>query len=151
LKQSVHIPSNFNGLGTQIQLFGAALTIFFGEDSVYTSNLTQLITMIGRNKKSFQDQIALGFFFAAKFLFAINKQVQRWLRSCESAHISCTQVNSRILQFKDLIDTVLNGTFHVNLPPLFAKVSGRAATSLAPTENKQANGKNKGGIKDGKG
>ncbi len=28
LKQSVHVPSNFNGLGTQIQLFGAALTIF---------------------------------------------------------------------------------------------------------------------------
>jgi hypothetical protein len=39
LKQSVHVPSNFNGLGTQNQLFGAASTIFFGEDSVCTSNL----------------------------------------------------------------------------------------------------------------
>jgi hypothetical protein len=39
----------------------------------------------------------------------------------------------------------------VNLPPSFAKVSGQAATLLAPTENKQANGKNKGGSKDGKG
>jgi hypothetical protein len=29
LKQSVHVPSKSNGLGTQIQLFGAALTIFF--------------------------------------------------------------------------------------------------------------------------
>jgi hypothetical protein len=53
LKQSVHVPSNFNGLGTQIQLFGAASTIFFGEDSVCTSSLNQLLTMIGRNKKSF--------------------------------------------------------------------------------------------------
>jgi hypothetical protein len=59
LKQSVHVPSNFNKLGTQIQLFGAASTIFFGEDRVCTSNLNQLLTMIGRNKKSFQDQIAL--------------------------------------------------------------------------------------------
>jgi hypothetical protein len=56
LKQSVHVPSDFNGLGTQIQLFGAALTIFFGEYSVCTSSLNQLLTMIGRIKKSFQDQ-----------------------------------------------------------------------------------------------
>jgi hypothetical protein len=149
LKQSVHVPSNFNGLATQIQLFGAASTIFFGEDSVCTLNLNQLLTMIGRNKKSFRDQIALDNFFAAKLLFAIDKQVQRWLRSCESAHNSCTQVNDRILQSKDLINTVLNGTFHMNLPPSFAKVCGQAATLAAPTENKQANGKNKGGSKDG--
>jgi hypothetical protein len=90
-------------------------------------------------------------FFAAEFLFAINKRVQCWLRLCEPAHNSCTQVNDRILQFEDLINTVLNGTFHVNLPPSFAKVRGQAATSSAPTENKQADGKNKDGSKDGKG
>ncbi len=146
----VHVPSNFNGLGTQIQLFGAASTIFFGEDSVCTLNLNQLLTMIGRNKKSFRDQIALDEFFAAKFLFAFDKQVQCWLRSCESTHNSHTQVNDRILQFEDLIDTVLNRTFHLNLPPSFAKVSGQAATLSAPTENKQADGKNKGGSGDGK-
>jgi hypothetical protein len=107
--------------------------------------------MIGRNKKSFQDQIVLDNFFAAKFLFVINKQVQRWLRSCKTAHNSCNQVNNRILQFEDLIDTVLNGTFHMTLPPSFAKVSSSAATSSASTESKQADGKNKGGSKDGKG
>jgi hypothetical protein len=124
---------------------------FFGEDSVCTLNLNQLLTMIGRNKKSFQDQIALDNIFAAKFLFAIDKQVQHWLRLCKTAHNSCTQVNDRILQFEDLIDTVLNGTFRMNLPPSFSKVSGLAATLLASTENKQANGKNKGGSKDRKG
>ena len=86
--------------------------------------------------------------FAAKFLFAIDKQVQHWLRLCKTAHNSLTQVNDRILQYKDLIDTVLNGTFHMNLPPSFAKVSGLAAMLLASTENKQADGKNKGGSKD---
>jgi hypothetical protein len=64
---------------------------------------------------------------------------------------SRTQVNDRILQFEDLIDTVLNGTFHMTLPPSFAKVSGSAAMSLASTESKQANSKNKGGSEDGKG
>ncbi len=89
--------------------------------------------------------------FASKFLFAINKRVQRWLRLCKTAHNSRTQVNGRILQFKDLINTVQNGIFHMNLPPSFAKVSGSLATSLASTESKQANGKNKGGSKDRKG
>jgi hypothetical protein len=36
LKQSVHVPSNFNELGTQIQLIGAVSTIFFGKDSFCT-------------------------------------------------------------------------------------------------------------------
>ncbi len=83
-------------------------------------------------------------------LFAINKQVQRWLRPCKTAHNSRTQVNDRILQFEDLINTVLNGTFHMNLPPSFAKVSSPAATSSASIENKQVDGKNKGGSKDEK-
>jgi hypothetical protein len=74
LKQLVHVPSDFNGLEIQIQLFGAALTIFFGEDSVCTSNLNQLLTMIGRNKKSFQDQIALDNFLPPNsFLQSTNK------------------------------------------------------------------------------
>jgi hypothetical protein len=150
LKQSVHLPSDFNGLGTPTQLFGAASTIFFGEDSACISNLNQLLTMIGRNKRSLQDQIALDDFFATKLHFAIDKQVQHWLRLCKTAHTSHTQVNNRILQFEDLIDTVLNGSFHMNLPPSFAKVRGLAATPSASTE-KQADGKNKGGSKDGKG
>jgi hypothetical protein len=107
--------------------------------------------MISRNKKSFRDQIVLDKYFASTFLFAINKQVQRWLRLCETAHNSRTHVNDMILQFKDLINTVLNGIFHMNLSPSFPKVSSSAATSLASSESKPADGKNKGGSKDHKG
>jgi hypothetical protein len=39
----------------------------------------------------------------------------------------------------------------MNLPPSFAKVSSSVATLLASTENKQEDGKNKGGSEDGKG
>jgi hypothetical protein len=39
----------------------------------------------------------------------------------------------------------------MNLPPSFAKVSSLAATLLVSTESKQANDKNKGGSKKGKG
>ncbi len=33
-KQTVHIPKDFNGMGTQLQLFTAAWEIFFGEESI---------------------------------------------------------------------------------------------------------------------
>jgi hypothetical protein len=76
LKQAVNIPTDYNGLGTQIQLFLAASIIFFGDESICTTNLRQLLLLISRNKKSFRNQIALDEFFAAKFLFAVNRRVQ---------------------------------------------------------------------------
>jgi hypothetical protein len=76
LKQPVNVPTDYNGLGTQIQLFIAASNIFFGNKSIYTTNLRQLLLLISRNKKSFRNQIALDEFFAAKFLFAVNRRVQ---------------------------------------------------------------------------
>jgi hypothetical protein len=150
IKQLVHVPSDFTGLGTQIQLFGAALIIFFGKDSVCTLSLSLLLSTIGQDKKSFRDQTALDEFFAAKFLVGVDTRVQRLLKSCKLAQNFCTQVNNRILQFNNLINAVLNGTFHMTLPMAFKKVSGSAAA--ASLESKQpADGKNKGGGEDGKG
>jgi hypothetical protein len=83
LKQSVHIPTNFNELGTEIQLFTVTTSIFFGEESICTTSLQQLLIMIGRNMKSFRDQIILDEFFSARFLFAVDKQVQCWLKMCK--------------------------------------------------------------------
>ncbi len=93
LKQAVHVPSDFIGFGTQLQLFAAALSIFWGEQSVCRDKLKYLLLLLGCNKKSFCDQIALDRFFAAKFIFAIDRRVQRWLRMCKQVSVSCTQLN----------------------------------------------------------
>jgi hypothetical protein len=79
LKQVVHVPSDYYGLGTQIQLFAAASSILFGADNLCTNSLGQLLLLVSRNKKSFRNQISLNEFFAAKFLFAIDRRVQCWL------------------------------------------------------------------------
>ncbi len=47
LKQTVQVPSDLSSLGTQIQLFGAASTIFCGEDSICISSLSLLLSTIG--------------------------------------------------------------------------------------------------------
>ncbi len=53
LKQTVHIPSDFNGMGTQLQVFAAAYEIFFGKESVCATSLRQLLIVVRRNKKAF--------------------------------------------------------------------------------------------------
>jgi hypothetical protein len=53
LKQTVHMPSDFNSMGTQLQVFAAACEIFFGKESVCATSLRQLLIVVGRNKKAF--------------------------------------------------------------------------------------------------
>jgi hypothetical protein len=86
LRQSVNVPNDYNGLGMQIQLFTAAANIFFGKESICTTNLCQLLLQITRNKKSFCDQIALNKFFVAKFLFTVDRRVQCWMKMCKQAY-----------------------------------------------------------------
>ncbi len=144
LKQAVHIPSDFIGIGAQLQLFAAvASSIFLGEGSVSTDTLKYLIHILGRNKKSFHDQIALNIFFAAKFLFAIDRRVQRWLRMCKQASVSCTQVNDNILNIDDLIDQVLSRSFQMNFPTSFKKIKNLPCNAPS-VKSKQANAWNEG-------
>ena len=149
LKQSVHVPTDFNGLGTQIQLFAAAASIFFGEESICTMSLKQLLIVLSRNKKSFRDQIALDNLFVAKLLFAVDKRVQRWLKMCELAHNSRSQVNDNVLNFDDLIDGVLNGTFNLTLPATFKMQQGTTATISGTNGSDEfSGGKEPGGSKE---
>jgi hypothetical protein len=71
LKQTANTPTDYNGLETQIQLFIVTSIIFFGDKSICTMNLWQLILLISRDKKGFCNQIALDKFFAAKFLLQL--------------------------------------------------------------------------------
>ena len=139
LKQSVHIPSDVNGLGIQIQLFAKASRIFFGKESVLTECLNQLHLEIARNKSSFKNEIALDKFFVTKFMFAIDQRVQRWLKLCKRAENSRNKVNDKCLDLDEVIEQVLNGTFTMTLPPAFMKVKTEAS------EKKDAEGKHRGG------
>jgi hypothetical protein len=127
LKQSMHIPSDVNGPGIQIQLFAKASRIFFGEESILTKCLNQLHLKIARNKSSFKNEIALNEFFVAKFMFAINQRVQHWLKSCKRAENSRNKVNNKCLDLDKVIEQVLNGTFTMTLPPAFMKVKMEAS------------------------
>jgi hypothetical protein len=122
LKRTVHLPKDFDGLGSQLVLFATASAIYFGKESVCTDKLDQLVLLVGRNKKALRDQIALDEFFPSKFLFAVDRRVQRWLRICQNAILSRTHVNDSVLDFVNLLEQVLNGSSHIILPASFRKI-----------------------------
>jgi hypothetical protein len=124
LKQTVHVPTEFNNMGTQFQLFAAACEVFFGDESVFSTSLRQLLITIGRNKKTFRDHIALDDLFVAKFMFTVDRRIQRWLGMCERTTVSRSQVDDRVLQFDNLLEDILNGQFNMTLPVTFKKVQG---------------------------
>ncbi len=127
-------------------MFAKASRIFFGEESILTECLNQLHLEIARNKSSFKNEIALDEFFVAKFMFAIDQRVQRWLKSCERAENFRNKVNDKCLDLDDVIEQVLNKAFTMTLPPAFTKVKTEA------TVKKNTEGKHKGGKgKEGKG
>jgi hypothetical protein len=146
LKQTVNVPNDYNGLRMKIQLFTAAANIFFGDESICTTNLHQRLLQITRNKKIFRNQIALDKFFAAKFLFAVNRRVQCWMNMCKQAYHTRIEVKDSILQFDDLIDQVLNGTFHLILPSTFKKVQGTISVAESKSDEPKKEG-GKGGDK----
>jgi hypothetical protein len=124
LKQSVHLPKDFDSLGSQLVLFATASAIFFGKESICTVKLDQLVILAGRNKKALCDQIALDEWFTAKLLllFALDKRVQRWLRSCKNATVSQAHVTDYVLDFENLLEQVFNRNFHMVLPMSFKKI-----------------------------
>jgi len=51
LKQTVHVPTDFNSMGTQLQLFTAACEIFFGDKNVCSTSMRQLLSQLVATKR----------------------------------------------------------------------------------------------------
>ena len=122
LKQSAHLPKDFDSIGSQLVLFATVSGILFGKESVCTVKLDQLVLLVSQNKKALRDQIAFDEWFAAKLLFALDKRVQHWLRSCKNATVSPSHVTDYILDFENLLEQVFNSIFHIVLPMSFKKI-----------------------------
>ena len=121
-KQTVHVPTDFNSMGTQLQLFTATCEIFFGDKNVCSTSMRQLLITIGRNKKTFRDYITLDNLFVAKFMLAIDRRFQHYYGMCVHVTVSRSRVNNRVLQFCSLMEELINGQFIMTLPATFNNI-----------------------------
>jgi hypothetical protein len=139
-KQTVHVPTDFNSKGTQLQNFTSGCEIFFGDKSACSTSLRKLLITVGKNKKTFQDHIALDDLFVAKFLLTIDQRFQCWLGMCKHVVVSRSQVGVRVLQFDNTIEDILNGQFNMKLPATFKKIKQKPSNIDPPKDSKGGDG-----------
>jgi hypothetical protein len=98
---------------------------------------------MGHHNKEFRDMIALNKWFAACFLFAIDKRFQCRLNKCKQAQILRADVNDRFIDFSYVTELVLNGTYTMPLLPAFKRINSKATINkrsgndLAKENNKK--------------
>ena len=117
-KQWVQALVTYEELTLQLHLFMAASTIFFSEESALVPGLNDCYDAMTRNRVYIKTKIASDDQYAAKVLLAIDTRVQRWLSECKIAK-ERSSVDDSIVNFKDLINDILNSRFAVDLPNVF--------------------------------
>ena len=105
-------------------------------------------------KSEFRNEIEGADWFAARFLFAIDRKFQRWLGECKRDNMSRADVNDKLLDFSNDVNDILNGQFRMRLPPSFQKgpaaAEKRASDQPAAAEATKRKKGDKGAANDGK-
>ncbi len=117
-KQTVKVPTTFEGLKNQLNFFEGAISIFFGPDSVPQEKLQDFIKGMMKMKNIYKAAIVNDKTFPAKVMFAIDIRYQRWLNECKQARDRC-EVDDRIIDLTEIGNDICNSRFAIELPPSF--------------------------------
>ncbi len=117
-KQEIKVLSTFEEMMQSLRFYGGVTTILFGSSSALVLSVKNAIFYIQCKKVIFKMRIAADVEFAAKFIHAMEIQIQRWLEECQKFD-DRSMVNDRIVDFDPLIEMVLNSSMSVTLPPKF--------------------------------
>ena len=115
-KQVVRAPSDYNSLITQLEYFWGAYCIFFGDNSLATLAIKNIIQEVAEHKVKFKISSNRDKTFATRFLYAVDVRFQEFLHICKLAK-NRDDADDRILNASDLIQSVRFGGFSMDLPP----------------------------------
>jgi hypothetical protein len=117
-KQGVKVPKTFKELVQLFVFYSGIATILFEKKSALVTKITELTHCIHRNKIVFKTRIAGNKKFATKFIFTVKIRIQRWLRACMT-YDDQSMIDDRLVNFDPIIESVLNSTLNIVLPPNF--------------------------------
>ena len=152
-KQEVKVPETFKELVQSFVFYSGIAMIHFWKKSALVTGITKLIHCICRDKIVFKTCIAGDKEFATKFIFAIEIRIQCWLRAC-MRYNNQSMINNRLVNFNPIIESMLNSTLNIVLPPNFIVASTTKQTNTTvvlpgddtrkknPRKSKTANGNN---------
>ncbi len=128
LKQGVKLPNSYESLRVTVHNLVGASKYFFSKWSKLPEELTKVHNDIVRSPQIYEALIAQDKFFASKFLFAIDTDIQLWLAECEAKELR-EEVNDQLIDFSDLLLQVKKRQFEVNLPTAFMSIMTKEPNS----------------------
>ncbi len=104
-------PSSSILYGHHHNIFGHHNTLVIGRKSITAA--------IQSKKIVFKTRIVVNGKFPTKFLYVMEIRTQRWLGECQK-HSDRSMVNDRLICFEEVMETVLNSSLNVTLPPILS-------------------------------
>ncbi len=74
--------------------------------------------MVTTKAAIFRTKIQADGSFPTKFLYATDNKIQLWLGQCKQS-TQCDKVNGHLINFQNLVDSILDGFFNAGLPAIF--------------------------------
>jgi len=130
-KQRISIPANYHDLLTQLENFKLLLAFIFGESSIIFLQFFTVTSHVKSYEHEYEERIQNHQWFLSKFISYLDRRIQLFLESCSTA-ATVTQINYSLLNFDNLLQSIIDGTFSMDLPSVIQK-------ALVPTTQPEPN------------
>ena len=115
LKQGISTPSDITTFSHQLRNYLGLASFFFGEKSIISKRLTQLIEELSEHTMILEAAQCRDHLFATKVGYLIDTKVFRWLHQCQAKETR-ELVKDKLIDFESIIDDILSDTFYQQLP-----------------------------------
>ena len=141
VKQGIFTPDDINLANHQFRIWWGCGAFFFGDASIFPAALAKLINLMATHCITFEAQQLKDKDFFTKFAYQVDTRVFRWLQQC-AQESDRENVDDSLLDFKDLVNQVLNDQFQQVLPSTFKSDIVETETDL-PSGSGQVRKKHK--------
>ena len=118
LKQGVQVPENHGDALDQFKNLWGLSSFFFGAKSLLPKRLSEFYEFFSANKLALEGKHLSDNDYLAKVAFAVDTRVFRWLQQC-SLKEDRDSIDDSIIDFSDLMKSILLNSFSQDLPPTF--------------------------------
>jgi hypothetical protein len=120
--QEIKAPGTFEKIHQALQFYTGITKILFDPCSALVIGTKSITDAIQSKKKVLKTPIAADGEFPKKFMYAMEICTQHWLGKCQK-YSDRSMVNDRLVCFDKVLETALNSSLNVTLPPNFIKPS----------------------------
>ena len=115
-KTQVVYPTNIESMIDRIRALQVLAAFFFGNLSYTNQGLVSLVIKCSDNKRILKTKLAFDNEFIAKFLFAIDDRINKWLEQCGRVDM-IVETDIELMDLGQLFRDVLLNRFNYGLPP----------------------------------